>query len=184
MVQCKDCGLKLSPKIEICPNCGLIQENQKKGGCLRTAFSVLLLSVVGLLAISLTSLYFHGGDRPYSSYKPEPVEDIRPKAKFIPYENLARNPKRYKGTIVVFKGMVMQTMEYGRTIVIRLKVGKRGFDSNIVWVEYRMKSNNEPRILENDTITIYGEFEGIKDYKSVLGQRVQIPSIEAEIVDR
>jgi hypothetical protein len=46
-------------------------------------------------------------------------------------------------------------------------------------VTYRRSSQNEQRVLENDVIKLYGKYQGIVQYQSVLGQTISAPLVAA-----
>ena len=92
----------------------------------------------------------------------------------ITYDQLARTPDKYEGEKIKFKGEVLQVMEEDGTVTIRLAVNGNyddviigGYDSDLV----------DSRVLEGDTITIYGESGGLYSYDAVLGNSVTIPLI-------
>lgn len=92
----------------------------------------------------------------------------------ITYDQLARTPDKYEGEKIKFKGEVLQVMEEDGTVTIRLAVNGNyddviigGYDSDLV----------DSRVLEGDTITIYGESGGLYSYDAVLGNPVTIPLI-------
>lgn len=39
---------------------------------------------------------------------------------------------------------------------------------------------NEPRILEDDKLTFYGECDGIETYTSIVGTQLSIPALKAK----
>lgn len=49
---------------------------------------------------------------------------------------------------------------------------------------YQRKSKEEQRILEQDIVRFWGEYTGIKSYKSVLGATIQVPRVVSHIVER
>ena len=75
-------------------------------------------------------------------------------------------------------------MENGNTVVLRVDVTEGTYLwSDTVYVNYRRKSDNESRILEDDIITMYGELAGIKEYTSALGISISIPSLTAVYIE-
>lgn len=107
------------------------------------------------------------------------------------YKEIARNPDNYKGKNVVFEGHVIQTMESGNKVVMRVDVTKEANEfasggylySDTVYVEYTRKSDSESRILEDDIIKMYGTLNGTKTYDSVLKANITIPYLLAEYID-
>lgn len=98
----------------------------------------------------------------------------------ITYSKLARNPDKYEGKKVKFKGQVMQISEGLLSNVIRLAVG--GDYDKVLYLNVS-ESLTEERILEDDWITIYGVSDGIETYTTVMGANVSIPSVDVDKVD-
>jgi len=61
---------------------------------------------------------------------------------------------------------------------LRIAISPDGRNS-IMYVEYRASSPSEPRILENDIVDVRGKFVGIKSYKAVAGNIIQVPHVIA-----
>lgn len=106
------------------------------------------------------------------------------------YSQIARSPADYKGEMAVFTGEVIQVQQekaYGFVIyVLRVNVTKQGtyypYYTDTVYVEY-IASEDAPRILEDDIITMYGMLEGEKTYTTVMGASITIPLFDAEYID-
>ena len=115
----------------------------------------------------------------------DPVAQYKKGCTTFAYKEIARNPNNYKGKQAKFTGQVIQVQESWGTNVIRLNVtkGDYGSWSDTIYVEYKPKSENESRILENDIITAYGELNGIKTYTTVLMSDVSVPYLIAQYVD-
>ena len=67
-------------------------------------------------------------------------------------------------------------MQSGSTVVLR--VGTRGYN-DVFYVRYDM-DELPISIIEDDRITVYGECLGDYTYKSVWGQSITIPEMQAE----
>lgn len=106
------------------------------------------------------------------------------------FSQIARSPAEYKGKLAVFTGEVIQVQQdkaYGLVAyVLRVNVTKQGsyytYYTDTIYVEY-ITSEDAPRILEDDIITMYGTLEGEKTYTTVMGASVTIPLFSAEYVD-
>ncbi|MBC8528380.1 hypothetical protein H8699_02865 [Christensenellaceae bacterium NSJ-44] len=100
------------------------------------------------------------------------------------YDEIARNPDGYKQQKAVFQGEVVQVMESGNTVVLRVNVtkGKYSIWEDTVYVTYQ-RTANEGRILEDDIITMYGYLTGSKTYETIFGGSVTIPSMTALYID-
>ena len=52
-----------------------------------------------------------------------------------------------------------------------------------VWYVTMFRLPNESRVLENDRVTLYGEFNGLKTYTTVMGASITIPSMFATFIE-
>ena len=99
----------------------------------------------------------------------------------ITYDQLARTPDNYIGELVKFRGKVIQVVEDDAEINIRLAVNNN-FD-DILFCGYSPDIVSS-RILENDTITIYGESLGLYSYESTFGVQITIPAVWIDKIDQ
>lgn len=97
--------------------------------------------------------------------------------KTIEYKEVERNPNKYKGEKIQVTGKIIQVSEgWFNTVTLRVDQG-----GNRVWyVTYIRTDKNEPRILEGDYLSFYGECEGVTSYISILGGKITIPSLDAK----
>jgi hypothetical protein len=114
------------------------------------------------------------------------IRELKVQARQIDYGSLAREPTKYSGAIVTFQGKVVQAVESGSSVTLRIAVttGNYGSYVDTVYVDYRKSTPSESRILEGDVVRFWGEFTGIKSYTAVLGNAVQIPHVIARVVER
>lgn len=112
--------------------------------------------------------------------KQKAKENYIASCKNIKYEDLARNPDKYKSQSFKFTGKVIQVVEptVGHTVVLRINVTKTEYDfyTDTIYATVSIPKDSD-RILEGDIITIYGNCEGMYSYKSVLGQKISLPEI-------
>lgn len=98
----------------------------------------------------------------------------------IAFDDLARNPDKYKGQSFKFTGEVIQVVEptFGDTVVLRINVTKTEYDfyTDTIYATVSVPDGSD-RILEDDILTIYGDCEGLYSYESVLGQKISLPEI-------
>lgn len=99
----------------------------------------------------------------------------------ITYNQLARTPDKYEGKKVKFTGTVIQVIEGDDVIELRFAVND-DYDQ-IILLEYDSSIVNS-RVLEDDTITIYGIFDGLISYESTLGGTITIPSVSVDKIDQ
>lgn len=105
-----------------------------------------------------------------------------PKAKVyqaLDYKAISRDPEPYKGNLYKFDGKVLQVMESGQDVTLR--VASKGNYDDVVYVTYH-RADGESRILEDDRVTIYGTSKGLYTYETVMGAAVTIPRIEADSI--
>jgi len=113
------------------------------------------------------------------------TEQVKAQAGVIGYDLLARSPSNYEGRLVSFRGKVIQATQSGLSYVLRVNVSRGKYEnwSDTIFVDYRANSTSDARILEGDVIQLWGEFVGIKSYKAVLGQTIQIPHVVARAIE-
>lgn len=100
------------------------------------------------------------------------------------YDSLARRPDIYKGSNVKLAGKVVQVMEEGNDIQLRVDITQeKSTYSSMYWyddtilVTYTRNSND--RILEGDVIAMYGIMAGNYTYTTVLGANLTVPLMHA-----
>ena len=106
------------------------------------------------------------------------------------YNDIARTPDNFKGKNVKYYGEVVQVSEgIYNSVILRVGVSCTKYQyidgyscPDILYVTY-VYSEGEPRILEDDMITLYGTIKGLKSYTSVLGANITIPEITAKYID-
>lgn len=111
--------------------------------------------------------------------------DYQKQCKKYDYNELARNPNKYKGQKIKFTGEVIQVQEgWFNSVTLRVNVtkGEYGFWEDTIWVDYTYSDENESKILKDDIIDIYGEFKRQKTYTTVLGSSMSIPQIDAKYI--
>lgn len=102
------------------------------------------------------------------------------KCKAISYKKLSRNPKKYYGRKIKFKGKIVQVIEddwYTRYI-INITKGNFGIWNDTMYVEYEPSSSK--RILEDDIVTFYGTYDGLYTYENLWGASKTVPSATAK----
>ena len=113
---------------------------------------------------------------------PTPVPTMSPeeKASTYPkgdYDEYARNPDTYVAYPVQIKGKVIQVVEGSEFNNYRVITND---DYDQVWFIQYTPAAGESRVLEDDTVTIYGMYYGIYTYESALGASISCPGILAE----
>lgn len=100
------------------------------------------------------------------------------------YKEIARNPDSVKGEKAKFTGEVIQVMEDGSSVVLRVNITAKGrYYDDTIYVKYTRKADDEDRILEDDIVNIYGTLAGLETYTSITNQSVTLPKVYAEYID-
>lgn len=99
----------------------------------------------------------------------------------ITYEQLARTPDDFIGDKVKFTGKVLQVSKGESTNLIRLAVN--GNYNQVILGSYD-QGLTSTRVLEDDTITIYGMSLGEYTYEAVLGNSITLPLVAIEKIDQ
>lgn len=190
-MKCSKCNSENTENAKFCQVCGnsLINNNnqqttpskKKKKGFLKP-----LLITVGIIFALFVIIGISSEDSNTQTSSTMTVEELgkfKNECKTIPYQELARTPDNYKGKKVLFTGEVLQVLEEGKDIQLRVNVTRTdyGYDDTI-YVIYT-KKDNETRILEDDIITIWGTANGLLSYKAVMGNEVTIPQVNAKSIE-
>ncbi len=97
------------------------------------------------------------------------------------YEDIARNPEKVREEDAKLSGKVVQVIQNGNDVVLRVNVN--GKYNQTIYVVYSQKVPDEDNILEDDWVSIYGTLAGTKTYTTVLGESMTIPQIYAEYIE-
>lgn len=92
------------------------------------------------------------------------------------YSEYARNPNAHVGEQIRFDGEVVQVIEGIEYNVYRIAMN--GNSDNMFYVTYTPDIESE-RVLEDDKVTVCGEFKGLYTYTSTLGGEITIPHCAA-----
>lgn len=100
----------------------------------------------------------------------------------ITYEELARNGDNHKGEKLKFTGKVLQVMDILGGEGTQIRIATKGSYDDVVLIGYIYKEG-QGRYLEKDSVTVYGECNGLVTYEAVSGANITIPSCSAEYID-
>lgn len=106
----------------------------------------------------------------------------RASATTIEFAQLKKNPDKYEGEYVKYKGEIVQILEEGNFTVIRLAVTPTsyGYDFNdIIWVEYI----GTTEFVDEDIVTVYGTITGEYSYTSTAGWEITLPAMLADSIE-
>lgn len=93
------------------------------------------------------------------------------------YEQVARNPESYQNKRMYISGTVIQVIDNGNKIQMRVQ----DKDGNIWYIFYTYEKN-QTRILEGDALTIYGLCCGTVSYEAITKQKITIPGINGYFI--
>lgn len=112
-------------------------------------------------------------------------KQFKKSCKIYTFEQIARNPNKFKGTNVKLTGEVVQVIEDTLSISLRVNITKKGtystYYTDTIYVTY-YPEEGEDKILEDDIITIYGTSQGDCTYTSTLGAQITLPYISAKYI--
>jgi len=126
--------------------------------------------------------------RPTSTRRPSPTptptnEEIKALAVTCSYEELARYTEEHVGEIVYYKAEVQQVEEHTfipTTVRVYVEQNEYGWWDGNVWVNYDCDG---PRLLDDDIIDLYARVVGRRKYTAVLGNSIEVPELDALIVE-
>ena len=87
----------------------------------------------------------------------------------INYESLCRKPDEYKGMKIYMSGTVNSMLEEDNETILQIDVG-----DGLIMVMVDSKIL-EVRVLEEDKVTFYGEYQGLTKYETVAGKTKNDP---------
>lgn len=173
---CPYCDSKVPKNAHKCWNC----KNK-----LPVGFSRLLSSAAISVVCVLVILFCFSSPSSNSSVSAPLMSksDYISKCRTISYEKLARNPDSYKGDYFEFTGEVIQVIQSGRHVELRVNVTREDLYgttmySDTIYVETKLLEDGD-RILEGDIITLYGVCDGLYTYTTIFGATMSIPKIDA-----
>ena len=107
----------------------------------------------------------------------ERIDNIINSAVNVEYNDLIRNPEKYVGTVIKIQVKIAQEMVGG----ILTASGYRGYSGDDEWyISYELPEGSS-RIIEGDTVTFYGTFDGLAKMKRAFtGVTDYVPRINAD----
>lgn len=173
LVNCSLCNHEIAKSAKKCPHCGKKQGNFFKR---HKVLTVILALIIIFLIIPTGESDSVDTSVPIADYKDQCIEVL--------YEDIARDPEAYKEQKVKFTGEIIQIMESGSKVTLRINVTKDDYDiyTDTIYVNYNY-SENEKKLLEDDIVNLWGEAKGIKTYKSTIGTSISIPQVNAHSIE-
>lgn len=169
--KCKHCQSDIPKKAKVCPVC-----RKKQGGKAKWIFIVILI-------LLLMPNGEHSAGKSAEGISPE---QYKSECMEISYDELARNPEEHDGKKVKLNGRIMQVVYDSDTgtskYLVSVTKGDYGLWSDNVFVKL-IPDYKTGKFLEEDIVTLYGEADGEYSYRSVLGQSITVPCVEAVYMD-
>lgn len=200
MTTCKHCGAEIAASAKVCPQCG----GKNKPPIYKRWWFIAIIVLIVLSAIGGSG---SGSDSSASSSKatskasastassvasvaPEISEDdYKAECQTVDYKELCRYPEKYEGTKIVVKVKVSQIIDAnfsGSEKAWRTYTDNSGYgfyaDDEYYMLDKR--GGDAVKILEDDIITVYGEFTGLeKITRALTGTTDELPRIEVKYAD-
>ena len=200
MTTCKHCGAEIAASAKVCPQCG----GKNKPPIYKRWWFIAIIVLIVLSAIGGSG---SGSDSSASSSKatskasestassvasvvPEISEDdYKAECQTVDYKELCRYPEKYEGTKIVVKVKVSQIIDAnfsGSEKAWRTYTDNSGYgfyaDDEYYMLDKR--GGDAVKILEDDIITVYGEFTGLEKITRALTSTTdELPRIEVKYAD-
>jgi hypothetical protein len=143
-----------------------------------TIIVVIALAIVAAIILSPNQTEYK---RPW--YVKLSSEEIAEWVADVGYHELLRHPEKYRDSVVVFTGEVVQTIETKKSgLTLRVGVEKRQYLSGKDWYssdEQILVSYSGERLIKGDIIEVIGIFIGTETYESVLNAKYTVPRIRS-----
>lgn len=94
----------------------------------------------------------------------------------VDIRDVERNPDDYMNELITFEGKIIQVFEEDGVSAYRIAVND---DYDRVVLVSTQSSSLEERLLEDDYVTVYGEFTELMTYETVVGGSRTVPSFVA-----
>ncbi|HKC20406.1 MAG TPA: hypothetical protein VKE27_12345, partial [Candidatus Dormibacteraeota bacterium] len=115
---------------------------------------------------------------------PSPINeaDYKASAKSIPYVQLEKDPASLAGTVVTYKGQVVQYDSATTTSHLRVNVTPDGFGgyTDTIWLDVDPKQTGN--VFRDTVIEFWGDVIGPYTYTTVTGGQITIPEVKARYV--
>lgn len=144
----------------------LVTKNRKKYGLLLLCLGGI--SIFMWMGIAGSS---SGTGTTESSGPPMTLSQVMIQAVDIEYDPLYRNIETHVGKIVHLKGKVVQVQIRGGDRY-NLRLAMDGDYDQMVYITY-----SGDRVLDEDTVEVWGRVKGLYSYKTILGATVTLPEI-------
>lgn len=200
MTTCKHCGAEIAASAKVCPQCG----GKNKPPIYKRWWFIAIIVLIVLSAIGgsgsssdssassskATSKASASTASSAASVVPEVSEDdYKAECQTVDYKELCRYPEKYEGTKIVVKVKVSQIIDAnfsGSEKAWRTYTDNSGYgfyaDDEYYMLDKR--GGDAVKILDDDIITVYGEFTGLEKITRALTSTTdELPRIEVKYAD-
>lgn len=198
MTTCKHCGAEIAATAKVCPHCG----GKNNPPIYKRWWFIVIVVLVLLAALgssgsnsnssSASSKSSSKASTPAASAVSEPEiseEDYKAECQTIDYKELCRYPEKYEGTKITIKVKVSQIIDTnfsGTEKAWRTYTDNSGYgfyaDDEYYMLDKR--GSDAVKILDDDIITVYGEFTGLEKITRALTSTTdELPRIEVKYAD-
>lgn len=200
MTTCKHCGAEIAASAKVCPQCG----GKNKPPIYKRWWFIAIIVLIVLSAIGgsgsssdgsassskSTSKASTSTASSVASVVPEISEDdYRAECQTVDYKELCRYPEKYEGTKIVVKVKVSQIIDAnfsGSEKAWRTYTDNSGYgfyaDDEYYMLDKR--GGDAVKILDDDIITVYGEFTGLEKITRALTSTTdELPRVEVKYAD-
>lgn len=198
MTTCKHCGAEIAASAKVCPQCG----GKNKPPIYKRWWFIVIIVLIVLSAIggsgsgsdssasSSTTKASASTASSAASVVPEISEDdYKAECQTVDYKELCRYPEKYEGTKIVVKVKVSQIIDAnfsGSEKAWRTYTDNSGYgfyaDDEYYMLDKR--GGDAVKILDDDIITVYGEFTGLEKITRALTSTTdELPRIEVKYAD-
>ncbi|MBP5361925.1 MAG: zinc ribbon domain-containing protein [Ruminococcus sp.] len=174
---CKYCRSEIDKKAKVCPHC----QKKQGSGC----GTVVFVGIVAAIGLSIVVVKSVEPKTPASSTRTETEvnqvseSDYKASCKNVSYEEIARAKDGLKGEKLTFTGKIIQATSG----LYRMEVAQGQYGSDDVIIFNIDESTLSENILEDDMVTIWGESTGLYTYKTVLGNEITVPKLNAVYIE-
>lgn len=200
MTTCKHCGAEIAASAKVCPQCG----GKNKPPIYKRWWFIAIIVLIVLSAIGgsgsssdgsassskSTSKASTSTASSVASVVPEINEDdYKAECQTVDYKELCRYPEKYEGTKIVVKVKVSQIIDAnfsGSEKAWRTYTDNSGYgfyaDDEYYMLDKR--GGDAVKILDDDIITVYGEFTGLEKITRALTSTTdELPRVEVKYAD-
>jgi hypothetical protein len=143
----------------------------------------LWVKALFMLALLACLVFLPGATCGAPTAIPKPTVDpetLKATATTIDFDSLARKTEDYVGQYVYYRCKVIQVMSVGSGYALRVDVTKGKYD---LWTDTVYVNYTGERLLEDDIIDLWGQVVGRKSYTSILRTTIELPEIDAILVE-